>query len=244
MSLFTPPFKEDFFERVVDVQWKKRGAVFVAGDVCCFNWYIKAQMRKGKPEIEFQALGSLSFTDSGSTDGAAAGAVGKNKRAKIAGQPTFCLGGSHGEGEGDSAVTICTVETSRDGLSWSTTYNETFGKDEDGPDMNGGNWDGHQFNIGELTSSDGYGWSRGGGGGTGDQGGTNEKGVYHSAGEFGFDYLVYAGGVWCGAAGQSVMIAFEDEEGNLSFQSAGSTNKYDVSCLCGVALEDFPKDQR
>jgi hypothetical protein len=236
-------FKEDFFERVVDVQWKKYGGVFVAGDVCCFNWYIRAKKKGGRMDIRFHGLGELSFHD-GTTSGAAAGAVGKDKKNKIKGNPTFALGGSRGEGEGDSSVTICTIQTSRDGESWSETYSQSFGQGQDTPDMNGGNWNpkANKMNIGELTSSTGYGWSPGGGGGRGDGGGTNEKGEYHSAEEFGFDYLVYAGGIWCGAAGQTIMVAADD--GEFAFQTAGSTDRYGVSCLCGVGLEDFPDNQQ
>lgn len=230
-------FKEDFFERVVDVQWKKVGAIFVAGDVCCFNWYIKAQMKGGQPQVEFHGLGPMEFTDGGSTDGAAYGAVGEDKKNKIKGRPTFCLGGGHGEGEGDSAVSITQVLMSTDGQSWSEVYNEA--SSDDAPSVSGGAWNGKQFNLGELTSPDGHGWSRGGGGGRDDGGGTNEKGEYHSAGEFGADYLVYAGGVWCKAQGQSMEVGFDSEDG-IQWQYAGTTSKYDVTCLCGGPLEDQP----
>jgi hypothetical protein len=235
-------FKEDFFERVVDVQWRKRGAIFVAGDVCCFNWWIKAQKKGGKSLIRFQPIGTLGFTDKGASEGAAYGAVGKDKKNKIKGSPTFCLGGGHSEGTGDSGVNINQIFTSADGVSWGETYNKTTPRNEPTASMTGGSWDGRQFTIGEHTSPTGYGWSEGGGGGRRDDlGGRNEKGEYHSAGEFGADYLVYAGGVWCKATGQNIEVSLDDLD---SWEMAGSTTQYDVTCLAGGALEDFPKDMQ
>jgi hypothetical protein len=101
------PFRESFLERIVGVNWTgTSGAVFVSGDFCCFERYVK--IPRFDAEQNWVGLGSLDFTGGGGTFA--------STYAKVAGKPVFLIGG-HGTGPLMSGGLIM---RSTDGLNWET----------------------------------------------------------------------------------------------------------------------------
>lgn len=102
-----PPFSESFLERIVNVSWQSTGGVFVSGDYCCFERYVR--MERADSAQRWIGLGSLAFTDGGQTF---AGAY-----ANVNGQPTFLLGGHGFNSSGRHGL----IMVSNDGLNWATS---------------------------------------------------------------------------------------------------------------------------
>jgi len=105
MAIITDqPFHESFLERIVNVNWAGSGAVFVSGDFCCFERYVK--IPKFDAEQNWQGLGSLSFGPGGGTFASSYGNTEKEG-------PMFLIGG-HGSGGTVGPILM----RSRDGLKW------------------------------------------------------------------------------------------------------------------------------
>jgi hypothetical protein len=108
-----PPHGEDYFNRIVNVHWRKRrvaavGGIFASGDVCCY-------IRASTGGFNWQPLGPEAFTSRGSITGGA--------YAKSGGRPTFLLCGEDGGIEGGGSETIQgMIMESNDGFSWRTIF--------------------------------------------------------------------------------------------------------------------------
>jgi hypothetical protein len=101
-----PPYGEDPFQRIVDVNWVGGGSggVFIAGDVCCFFRYCKTGFTLDQT---WHGLGSLDFGDGGGHNGCSYG--------KVLGKPVFLMCGGSGFKYGGL------IMTSHDGLNWLST---------------------------------------------------------------------------------------------------------------------------
>ena len=109
-----PPYGEDWFQRIVDVNWAGAGGVFVSGDSCCFERYVK--LEKPTLDQEWIGLGALEF-GSARTEA--------SSYAKIDGKPVILLGGTR-DGFPDPTDYGGLIMMSRDGLSWRRVF---FDKD-------------------------------------------------------------------------------------------------------------------
>jgi hypothetical protein len=124
MTLVTDsPFHESFLERIVGVNWAGSGAVFVSGDFCCFERYVKVETSKSPQN--WVGLGSLDFTPGGGTFA--------STYAKVDGTPVFLIGG-HGTGTTHGGL----IMRSTDGQNWETVL--SGGGDVSGDEISGLVW--------------------------------------------------------------------------------------------------------
>jgi hypothetical protein len=79
-----PPYHESFLENIVNVSWQSTGGVFVSGDFCCYQRYVKIP-RWDSPQ-DWTMLGHLGLSDGGSTFSSTYGKVGNT--------PVFLIGGN------------------------------------------------------------------------------------------------------------------------------------------------------
>jgi hypothetical protein len=165
------PYEEDFFQRIVNVNWTTAGVVFVCGGVKGDVHYIKVDKDPKNPQIISANLPG------------AAEIIGGSYGSKDA--PAFVLmgvSGNHGDGLNSAPTTV--VWRSTDGLKWSQVFNDvgsnvvpfsypcavTYDHDARsffGALMNGGNPDTGEeatFYSRIISSQDGIGWAVVGGG--------------------------------------------------------------------------------
>lgn len=111
-----PPFGEDIFQRVVDINFGggDGGAVFTGGDTCCFVRSVRIPTLTLDQPWTF--LGAPVFTTHGACDGGACGVVD--------GKPVFLLSGGNQLGGA--------VAYSNDGFNWVQTYGATTGNEYSG----------------------------------------------------------------------------------------------------------------
>lgn len=84
-----PPFKENFLQWIVGVNWGRTGANFVSGDFCCFERYVSIE-KAGAPQ-NWQNYTTMCFSPGG---GCFASTYGNTPKG-----PVFILGGHTGSGK-------------------------------------------------------------------------------------------------------------------------------------------------
>jgi len=106
--VYDRPFHESFLERIVGVGWGGSGAVFVSGDLCCFERAVK--IPKWDAEQDWKGLGPMEFSPGGGTEGSSYGLSSK-------GIPIFVIGG---EGYPDfmQGRNVPIIMRSFDGFQW------------------------------------------------------------------------------------------------------------------------------
>jgi hypothetical protein len=104
MTLVTDqPFHESFLERIVGVNWAGgSGAVFVSGDLCCFQRCCTLEQRDSRQS--WVAVGDLAFGPGGGTTASSYGLTLRDG-------PMFLVGGHSGESNP-------ILMRSRDGIKW------------------------------------------------------------------------------------------------------------------------------